>query len=761
LPVVALFLVVAARGSNAYESAFVDPGFEQGGGRGLWQMSLAAGTEADFTVDDADAAEGLRSALVTVGKVAEWGMQFGQSVEPLPRGTTCTFAVMAKAVGGPVPVSLQIERSADPWDRAGRTEEVTLTPGKWQELHATFTVPDDFPEGWFAYIACTKPDSRFRVDAFRLYKGTYAALSDALAEEVPQAPVVRVLDTGLTHDEPAFASEIVGRRAWTQLTEAGTTAEGDPALTNDRIAVVIRRDGALADLYSLRPGQPQLRATLRPVTAAPIRAVDYATVTDASQAAGAVDLAMTLEDGTSCAVSFRLKMGQGIVQVSAGPGVESLEVAAPARFAVLPDFFADDIVLDAPDVTVAQPDLPAENFLLLPAPDGNALVMAVWGEAADIPIDVAGEGGARTVRSARVPMGGEESAWVALLSGTDIWHVHNLSPADANQVVSLDWHAPYPAQWRMDWHRADGLTDSWEMAVEKSGGGYVKQELFGGATHLENDRRRWTTVLGWFQYPCWINRDGSAYAQPLSKELKFDGPALIYPINRIASTPLDEYTVVDVVRSTLGVGPCEYILDVEGQASQYRGRATCGTRDLLNPIYQAGRQKAERARIEQALVDVIVFIRHIRGRIEQYRAFGRDLLAYLADQKAAHPELAPQIAQLEEMTREIEKRVAARREKIKTPEEAQKLADEFRATLLDYEGPDAFQKCRRFTEAWVDIGGNQDELVGECRWAVKVLRQKAVLLAAAEPGMADMAREIGARSQEVLRNPAAHEGARH
>ena len=40
---------------------------------------------------------------------------------------------------------------------------------------------------------------------------------------------------------------------------------------------------------------------------------------------------------------------------------------------------------------------------------------------------------------------------------------------------------------------------------------------------------------------------------------------MIYPINRCRETPLEEFTVVDVVRATLGVGPCEYILDVEGQ----------------------------------------------------------------------------------------------------------------------------------------------------------------------------------------------------
>jgi hypothetical protein len=189
--------------------------------------------------------------------------------------------------------------------------------------------------------------------------------------------------------------------------------------------------------------------------------------------------------------------------------------------------------------------------------------------------------------------------------------------------------------------------------------------------------------------------------------------------------------------------------------------ATCAARDTLNPIYEKGQQKQRRAEVERTLNAVIVFIRHIRGRIESYVDFGHEMNRYLEEQKAAHPELAQGLTELEALTQAIDQRVAARHEEIKTPEYAAKLADEFRATLLDYEGPDALAKCKVFTEAWVDMGGNQDELVGECRWAVRVLRQRAALAVAADARLAEVAKEIRRRSQEVLRNPAGHEGAAH
>ena len=75
--------------------------------------------------------------------------------------------------------------------------------------------------------------------------------------------------------------------------------------------------------------------------------------------------------------------------------------------------------------------------------------------------------------------------------------------------------------------------------------------------------------------------------------------------------------------------------------------------------------------------------------------------------------------------------------------------------------PSTSTPVKKFTAALVGIGGNQDELAGECRWAVKMIRQRAGLLMATDPRLAETAKEIRRSSQEILRNPAGHEGARH
>jgi hypothetical protein len=323
---------------------------------------------------------------------------------------------------------------------------------------------------------------------------------------------------------------------------------------------------------------------------------------------------------------------------------------------------------------------------------------------------------------------------------------------------------PFPAQWRVNFTRPNGLTDSWEMLLQDAKGeGYAKPSwLSSEQDRLGANRKRWNTVLGWYPYPCWADREGHGFLQPLdSKAIQFQGPVVVYPINRVKETPLNVYTAVDMMRNTLGVGPCEYILDLEGQKSEYRGRATCSCRDELAAIYEKNRQKQERARVDKILDDGLIFVKHIRGRITRYVEFGHKMREYLASQKKSHPELADVLDELDKIAAEIDARVAARADKIKTPAHVAAMNEDFRKNVRDDDGPDALAKCKKYSQALVEIGGDQDELSGECRWVVKALRQKAGLLLGQDPRIAAVATEIRARTQVALRNPANHEGAHH
>src|SRR5262249_9274124 len=178
---------------------------------------------------------------------------------------------------------------------------------------------------------------------------------------------------------------------------------------------------------------------------------------------------------------------------------------------------------------------------------------------------------------------------------------------------------------------------------------------------LGPERLRWTTVLGQVPYPCWSDRERKGFVQPLEhKRVTFDGPVLIYPLTRLGETPIDRYTPVDIVRNTLGVGPCQYLLDVEGQKQEHVGRATCHVRSLLNEIYGAGQQKSKRKEIENYLGDGLDFVTHIRNRVLAYQAFGHEIRKYLAEQRSAHPELKDALDSLDTLAAQIDERVEPR-----------------------------------------------------------------------------------------------------
>ncbi len=595
---------------------------------------------------------------------------------------------------------------------------------------------------------------------------------EAAAPQGVTAPYVHLFDTGAALPAPLPREAFARTGSWTELGEAEADHKfaGDAMVVNDKLAVVLRANGPGLEVYSMGGPVPQMRAVLAPDAPGPLAGLAAVRATRVSPEAVALEAAYHVAGGADVALSLEMKMGEPQVKTEPREGLKALLVKAPCRLAVLPDFFADDIVIDAAHLSVAEAELPAENMLLHMMPDREAIVMAVWNTTnQDVQVDLSGQGERRMLTSTRIYYGEDPGIWVAVLDAPGVWHVRDVAADEAGEVIRLDWRAPWPAHWRTDWTRNDGLVDSWEMLAQKPDASYLKPNWFGSRERVRADRQRWTTVLGTFSYPCWVEQDGQGYLQPLSQPgewntrqvIQFRGPALIYPMNRISATPLDASTVLDIVRITLGVGPCQYILDTEAGKSSNRGLATCGARDRLDRIYAAGTQKERRGQVEKALDDVLTFIKFIRSRIDTYVEFGHGCLSYLAEQKQAHPELAGSLTELEKLARTIDDRVAARQEFVKTPQYAAQLAEEFRQTVLDQDDPGALARCQKITAAWVEIGGNQDHLAGECRWAVKFLRQRAGLLMAEDPRVTEVCHEIRSRAQVAMENPAGHEAIHH
>ena len=217
----------------------------------------------------------------------------------------------------------------------------------------------------------------------------------------------RLFDTGASSPAPLAPGIFEQPNKWTALPEDTThhAFKGDAVLTNDRLAVVLRRKGRGAEVYAKGAKGLVLRAELVPAGGAPATSLTSVKITENTQGGVSVDATYKAAKGGALTLGFELKLGQVFVQTEPRANVTALRVFAPGRFAVLPDFFADDIVADATTLAVAETELPSENFLLHLVGDGDAIVMPVWHPAQDdVRINPRGQGPSPNHRQFRDPL---------------------------------------------------------------------------------------------------------------------------------------------------------------------------------------------------------------------------------------------------------------------------------------------------------------------------------------------------------------------
>jgi len=587
-----------------------------------------------------------------------------------------------------------------------------------------------------------------------------AAAVLVLALTPPARAGLEIWDTNKPSTDALALAAIEAKAGWTKVTAETGAIKGDAVLSNGRLTAVIRRSGG-TDLYSATAARA--RVLLQGAGGETVSKLDKISVTENSKGAIAVEIS-----GGKATAKMKLKKGDPALETSPGAGAGRLRVEAPSRFVVFPDFFADDIVVDAAKVPAASIEAPSENFLLHLGGKNDSIVMAVFeNRDQDVRLSLSGDGDKRAFTASEIQFGKAGKVWVSLLEGEGIWFTKVLDRSQRGRVVPLGWKMPFPAYWRVDFTNSFDLFDSWDMLLQtKEGGEFVRPTWFGEPLQqVRPNRQMFDAAIGGMVYPAFADPQGNGFVQGFNEkgrmEITHQGPLVLYPINRLPQTPLDTFTVVDIMRNTLGVGPCEHILDVEGQKQQLKGRATCSVRDELNNMYQAKEQKARKGDAEQFLKQGEVFVAHIRGRITGYADYGHKMLEFIAAKKKEQPALAPTLAPLEKLLGEIDASIASKMDKIKMPADHAKLFEEFRKTLLDNDAPDALDRCKKWTDALVDVGGTQDELVAHCRWVVKNVRQKAGLILVQEPKAAAVATEVRAKAQDVLRAPSAHESARH
>src|SRR5262249_54687162 len=194
----------------------------------------------------------------------------------------------------------------------------------------------------------------------------------------------------------------VVKNSWSAIPPEQTadSFKGDAVLSNGKIVAVLRKQDSTVEVHAVKPDGAVARLRLRLQTAAgePAARLERVALVENGRGGACLEAAFKTAKGTEVAGKFRIKRGDIAVQAGPRPGAAKLRVECPGRFVVLPDFFADDITLDATRLSLEAVELPSENFVLHPTGKGDALAMCVFeNRQQDVKVTLAGAGSQRQV----------------------------------------------------------------------------------------------------------------------------------------------------------------------------------------------------------------------------------------------------------------------------------------------------------------------------------------------------------------------------
>ena len=504
------------------------------------------------------------------------------------------------------------------------------------------------------------------------------------ADYEPGAPSTYLFDTVSPSPAAQAAGKLDPKSGWTLVPEDNLTHkfQGDAVVLNDRLLVVLRPAGSGAEVYGQTPAGPKQRVELSPRTAAGRKATSLASLRIVENGPAAVTLAasFTMEDGGSCSLTYRLTAGQMIVEVRPGEGTGRLLAACPTRYVVIPDYFADDMVFGPETIERPRVRLPAENFFLNMTGEGDAEVMCVWQsskqEAAAIR---SGKGKDAAITGCEIEAAKDKPIWIACLEGKPLWHEGASAGPDAGPKAARPWKPPFPAKWRWD-----------ELVVP-----------------------------------------GAAFLKWYPQAVGVEGTVLLYAMDRSRGTPLATFTPMDVLRNTLGVGPCQYILQTEGLATETNPTPD-NVMTFVEKQFNRKKEKKSAAEIRELLGQMVAHMDRVSGRIERYRRTLRDVSEMRQAASAAQPP-ANGARELQLIHPRPYRRDAQR-----TPPQARELADKIIA-LIGTDG--AAAKCDKLGAELRDLS-RRPPVLARYRMTARWLKQSAAMVVEYHSDDAHLARRF-------------------
>jgi hypothetical protein len=543
-----------------------------------------------------------------------------------------------------------------------------------------------------------------------------------IAEYQPGTPFTYLFDTGSRSPRPLSPNFLAVKHGWTVIPEDETEHEfqGDAVLANDKLTVVLRAQGPGAEVYSRAAGGPRFRAVVMSAPRKALAVTGISALRIVENSLGAVMVEADLRgDGQSgrCTAAFRLTTGRAMLEMTGLEAADRFFVWSVTRYVVVPDFFADDMVFSAATCDLNRFGLPAENFLLNLLDGGDAMLTCVWRSLnRDAYAVLTGEGPERRIRGCEFAGGEDETLWVAVLEQPDIWG----SLVFADERLLTGWQPRFDAAWRLDLVADEPFTRSANLSK----------------TQIEARVSREPE-------PPESTAEGKDLELPSRSEAeRFQG--IVYALDRDAATPLTTFCPIDVLRNTLGVGPCQYVLQTEGLASA--GDPTpANVMDWVEKQFEKGEEAESADQICQRIDQMIAHMEHVQHRIDEYRALSREIRELCVAQRgngrvqAAAWTFSVIIGELRQST------LASADGQL--PSRAAELAEQ----IVKLSGKDnALEECRRLADEVRRVGALQDRMLSTCRMLLRWLNQQARMWPIRRPESAEFAGEVRRRVERFL-----------
>jgi hypothetical protein len=568
--------------------------------------------------------------------------------------------------------------------------------------------------GLVCAAACALSSAAFAAEE----QAAHAALLDI------RLPLVRLFDTSRALQGPLDA--LPSSEGWTQVAEGDLehVFQGDAVVSNDRIVLAVRKGSAGAELYAKATEGLRLRAVIGPRAGAGDAVVSAVQVTESSAGAVAVGVGFRTAEGPGVRLSFRVTTGDVKVEVRLLEGSGSLAVRGDIRYAVVPDFFGDDMAFAPDDWTRSRVGMPAENFFAALVGGSDCILMCVWESAGrDADLVLGERDGRRVIESCEVDSPPQAKAWVAVLEGPGIWRAADLGAGGAGAEVALDWQRPFPARWRGDLVGEGGVAQSYDLAEEAAPAGGPSEPASRTCACRVQDGR---TLVG-------IPEDAAVLPGRL---------LLIYPIDRDRTTPLNVFCPVDILRSALGVGPCQYILATEGLDPGTHPTPADVT-DWVEKQFKRGRSGSQAEAIRERLDQMVEHVAHTQERIERYAAFAEEVRRLCAGAQGDASSAA-----LRRTADGMADAVARGRAATGAAERVRGLADKMVALIG---APDVQAEVERLGRELRAVGLAQDGTLARCRMAVRWMRQQSRMAPEGGAGPAELAGKVRALAEEMLK----------